>query len=286
MLEHLVVNGPPPPPVPPGWVVRESLSRPGYVYYFHQDTGECLWQLRIPPSADDVNQNDGSSSYQQQHVTTATTANNDDKTFFDETHDDGPSSTMNSSGISLQQEYPRKSHHHAQSPNINNTNEDDDEVSEDVVTTTDRPKKRSRGSTGTTTSEEARTAAVGNSRKPPKEVRVLHILKKHKDSRRPSSWRHKGTITSTKEQAIKDVRELLEILQDVQQDPVELRATFEELARTESDCSSAKRGGDLGFFGRKKMQPAFEHASFALDIGQLSEIVDTSSGVHIILRIE
>ena len=66
----------------------------------------------------------------------------------------------------------------------------------------------------------------------------------------------------------------------------ELRATFEELARTESDCSSAKRGGDLGFFGRRKMQPAFEEASFSLRIGELTRnIVETSSGVHLILRI-
>ena len=78
----------------------------------------------------------------------------------------------------------------------------------------------------------------------------------------------------------------MEILQESQQDsPEELRATFEELARTESDCSSAKRGGDLGYFGRKKMQPPFEHALFALGIGELSGIVETSSGVHVLLRV-
>jgi len=64
-----------------------------------------------------------------------------------------------------------------------------------------------------------------------------------------------------------------------------LRATFEELTKTESDCSREKRGGDLGFFGRKKIQPAFEKASFGLRAGQLSDIVDTSSGVHVILRL-
>ena len=66
----------------------------------------------------------------------------------------------------------------------------------------------------------------------------------------------------------------------------EMATTFEELAKTESDCTSAKRGGDLGFFGRKKMQPAFEKASFGLKVGEMtSEVVDTSSGVHIILRL-
>jgi len=118
----------------------------------------------------------------------------------------------------------------------------------------------------------------------PKEVRVLHILKKHKGSRRPSSWRI-AKITSTLEEARQELQELSEVLQEVRSNPEELRATFEELARTESDCSSAKRGGDLGFFGRKKMQPSFEQASFALKVGELGDIIETSSGVHVILRI-
>jgi NIMA-interacting peptidyl-prolyl cis-trans isomerase 1 len=118
----------------------------------------------------------------------------------------------------------------------------------------------------------------------PREVRVLHILRKHIHSRRPSSWRVPN-ITDTKEKAISDLLELQSILSDIS-DPKELRATFEEFAKTESDCSSAKRGGDLGFFGRKKMQPAFEKASFSLGVGQMtSDIVDTSSGVHLILRL-
>jgi NIMA-interacting peptidyl-prolyl cis-trans isomerase 1 len=118
-----------------------------------------------------------------------------------------------------------------------------------------------------------------------KEVRVLHILKKHKDSRRPSSWRQ-PVIRQTVEEATDDLKGLLEILQEEEGNLDELRATFEELARTESDCSSAKRGGDLGFFGRRKMQPAFEAASFDLKVGEMTkDIVETSSGVHLILRI-
>ena len=38
-------------------------------------------------------------------------------------------------------------------------------------------------------------------------------------------------------------------------------------------------------FGRNKMQPPFEEASFALNVGELSNIVETKSGVHIILRL-
>eukprot|EP00531_Pseudo-nitzschia_arenysensis_P008244 CAMPEP_0116139992 /NCGR_PEP_ID=MMETSP0329-20121206/13603_1 /TAXON_ID=697910 /ORGANISM="Pseudo-nitzschia arenysensis, Strain B593" /LENGTH=242 /DNA_ID=CAMNT_0003635063 /DNA_START=37 /DNA_END=765 /DNA_ORIENTATION=- len=119
----------------------------------------------------------------------------------------------------------------------------------------------------------------------PKEVRILHILKKHRGSKRPASWRN-PKITQTKEEAHEELEGLLEILQEEEGDLKELRATFQELARTESDCSSAKRGGDLGFFGRKKMQPPFEDASFRLKIGELTKnIVDTKSGSHILLRI-
>ncbi|CAH2248191.1 jg13758, partial [Pararge aegeria aegeria] len=65
---------------------------------------------------------------------------------------------------------------------------------------------------------------------------------------------------------------------------VNKESTFEELARTYSDCSSAKRGGDLGRFKKGQMQKPFEAVSFTLEIGQLSLPVDTDSGVHIILR--
>lgn len=60
--------------------------------------------------------------------------------------------------------------------------------------------------------------------------------------------------------------------------------SFAELAQQYSDCSSAKRGGDLGPFGRGAMQKPFEQAAFALKVGELSDPVDTDSGVHIILR--
>ena len=40
----------------------------------------------------------------------------------------------------------------------------------------------------------------------------------------------------------------------------------------------------VGWFTRGKMQKPFEDAAFALNVGELSEIVDTDSGVHIILR--
>lgn len=43
--------------------------------------------------------------------------------------------------------------------------------------------------------------------------------------------------------------------------------------------------GDLGSFTRGQMQKPFEDATFVLSVGGLSNIVDTDSGIHIILRL-
>lgn len=62
--------------------------------------------------------------------------------------------------------------------------------------------------------------------------------------------------------------------------------SFQELATKYSECSSCQRGGDLGHFGRGDMQKPFEDAAFNLKVGEISGMVETDSGYHIILRIE
>ncbi len=57
---------------------------------------------------------------------------------------------------------------------------------------------------------------------------------------------------------------------------------FEETAKEKSICPSAENGGDLGYITRGQMVPEFEEASFALAAGDLSDIVETEYGYHII----
>jgi len=56
------------------------------------------------------------------------------------------------------------------------------------------------------------------------------------------------------------------MINNFRQQLVSGKADFDSLASKESHCSSAKRGGDLGEFGRGQMQAPFEQATYALKV--------------------
>lgn len=87
-----------------------------------------------------------------------------------------------------------------------------------------------------------------------------------------------------------DTRELSEEadIEDARQRAEALRqelidgADFAALAQEWSEGPSAPRGGDLGTFGRGQMVAPFEEVAFALEVGEISEIVQTQFGFHVI----
>jgi len=115
---------------------------------------------------------------------------------------------------------------------------------------------------------------------PPAIARASHILIKHNESRRIASWRDQtGREISqrTKAAAIKMLKEYKRLIENGSEE-------LATLAEQVSDCDTAKHGGDLGWFAANYMQPEFEAAVLELDEGQLSHIVETASGVHLIMR--
>gem|GEM_PF-2184604 len=62
-------------------------------------------------------------------------------------------------------------------------------------------------------------------------------------------------------------------------------AAFAELAGEHSDHPSAKAGGDLGYLPRGRMPEAYEEAAFALADGEISDVVETRLGYHLIKRV-
>lgn len=256
-LSLILQNNPVPDPLPHGWIMHKSRTYPGYAYYFHQFTGEKRWDLPIVSNLEGLKETIQSLANQQRRA-------------------EQSEQQVLQAQVDVQQQQQQQ-----EPPTMEISSSQDKRPMEDNDPSR---KKRDREDNSKTSSSSSPDKKIKRNGDTPEKVRVLHILKKHKDSRRPASWRQ-DKITISKEEAIAELKEIISILDESRGDAKELRATFEELAKTESDCTSAKRGGDVGYFGRKKMQPNFEKASFSLGIGEMSGIVETSSGVHVILRL-
>lgn len=97
------------------------------------------------------------------------------------------------------------------------------------------------------------------------QVRASHILIKPETNADPN-----GAKAAARAKA----QDLLKQIKD--------GADFGALAKAHSDCPSSAEGGDLGFRGRGEWTQPFEKAAFELKPGQVSDIVETEFGYHIV----
>ena len=63
-------------------------------------------------------------------------------------------------------------------------------------------------------------------------------------------------------------------------------ADFAEVAREKSEDDSSERGGDVGIVGRGRLAPEYEEAAFAVAPGELTPVVQTAFGFHVVERVE
>jgi len=107
----------------------------------------------------------------------------------------------------------------------------------------------------------------------PEIAKASHILIRYAGSARAPS-----EVTRTKEQAQKLAEEVVRKAKAPGADFAALADQFTE------DPSGKGRGGSLGAFPKGRMVPEFDKATFALGPGQVSDVVETSFGFHIIHR--
>lgn len=128
-----------------------------------------------------------------------------------------------------------------------------------------------RAGVGEVTDEELEAYYRDNERRLtlPEQVRVRHIL---------LTWKPLGTTDDRA--AIRE--QMAPILEQARGG-----ADFAALAREHSeDSATAANGGDTGLFHRGQMVPAFENVAFALQPGEVSDLVETPFGVHILKQEE
>jgi peptidyl-prolyl cis-trans isomerase C len=100
----------------------------------------------------------------------------------------------------------------------------------------------------------------------PPQVLCQHILVKSEQ----------GDLPEAKSAAFEKIRAIRERIVD--------GADFAEEAKNHSDCPSKAEGGSLGWFGRGMMVPEFDKAAFEMKKGEVSDIVTTQFGYHIIYK--
>lgn len=103
------------------------------------------------------------------------------------------------------------------------------------------------------------------------EDEIAAFYEANKDKlRTPEMWRASQILVPTEQEAV-------DVLQKLNSG-----ANFEDIARANSKDATASRGGDIGYFRAGQLVPEFEKTAIALNVGQLSGVVRTKFGYHII----
>ena len=108
----------------------------------------------------------------------------------------------------------------------------------------------------------------------PDEIKASHILISYKGADRADS-----DISRSKDEAKTEAERLRKLI-------VEENSDFAEIAQKHSDGPSSSKGGDLGKFKFEVMAKPFSEAAFDLNVGEVSEVVETDFGFHVIKRTE
>ena len=104
----------------------------------------------------------------------------------------------------------------------------------------------------------------------PEEVKASHILISFKGADRADA-----EVTRSKEEAKAEAQRIRDLIVNEGKD-------FAEMAQEHSNGPSKTKGGDLGKFKFEVMAKPFSEAAFALEVGAVSEVVETGFGFHVI----
>jgi peptidyl-prolyl cis-trans isomerase SurA len=113
-----------------------------------------------------------------------------------------------------------------------------------------------------------------------KEQRAFYEAHKDTLAVKPVTWEIGMILRQTEASDATDKAQLKAI--KAIQERLKSGESFSSLAKAESQCPSAEKGGDLGFFTKGMMVKPFEDAAFALKVGEVSDIVRTEYGYHLI----
>ena len=105
--------------------------------------------------------------------------------------------------------------------------------------------------------------------KTPPQVRASHILVKTDGQDEESKAKARAKIDSIRAAVMQEIN---------------VEKAFADAARDNSDCPSGREGGDLGWFGPGQMVPEFDKAAFEMKVDEISDVVETQFGFHILRK--